>query len=127
MTPEERAKWLGEVRARADAASPAPWNVTRDEVDARICEVWADGCERCIAVSLEDEPRPDAAFIAAARSDVPALLALVGEFARAIVEAEHDGVGDGECAWCGEAYAGGWPHKPGCIVLLARATAKETQ
>lgn len=70
MTPAERA----EIRARAEAATPGPWE--RQEVDGQPTagvgyRILAGHLERNLIVA---EWRGDAAFIAHARTDIPALL-----------------------------------------------------
>lgn len=72
MTPEQRA----EIRARADAATDGPWRQTRwaDQSTAgRDCIASTNGYEiiRVARACLRDA---DAAFIAAARTDIPDLL-----------------------------------------------------
>lgn len=61
---------LAAIEARAAAATPEPWTLKRAEESDR--QVWVSGAEVIL-----DWGDPDAAFIAAARSDVPALVAEV--------------------------------------------------
>lgn len=78
MSDDERTKRLAEIEAREQAATAADWWVLYDEEtesrhvvigdqDDRVCECHDDECD----------PEFNAAFIAAARSDVPFLLAEV--------------------------------------------------
>jgi hypothetical protein len=66
MSPDQ----LAAIEARAQAATEGPW-----EMDEGSYHVYRG--EDMICADLYTEP--DAAFIAAARTDVPALLALVRE------------------------------------------------
>lgn len=74
MTKEQ----LDEIRARADAATPGPW-INDDDLSI----TGANGTDVCIWWDLVSAD--DAEFIAAARTDVPALLAEI-ERLRAEVE-----------------------------------------
>ncbi len=74
---------LDAIEARANAATPGPWEVEEyvgvlesTSVLDRVSEPTHDWERRIIASSLPDEPA-DAAFIAHARTDVPALIAEV--------------------------------------------------
>jgi hypothetical protein len=68
---------LAEIRERERAATPGPW-----EVDEACGDVWSPSIWRSIAI-VEDLDLPlvnseaDRAFIAAARQDIPDLLAEV--------------------------------------------------
>ena len=73
MTTEERSKWLSEVRARAEAASPAHW-----KADPNTEMIWIDrdGYDVAVAAVFDrHQALQDQDFIAAARTDIPALLA----------------------------------------------------
>ena len=107
------ATWLDAVRARAEAATPGPWEeqVHDDERCASVDVLVAP----TLAVVGPDEPvrgtlhtvyvvgplesetlafsGPDAEFIANARTDIPCLLGLVEEMAAALRAVP-------ECAWC---------------------------
>lgn len=63
--------WLQEIRDRADKATPGPWEALdySGVVTGTTCDV------RYVPEN------PDAQFIAHARTDVPRLIALVGEMA----------------------------------------------
>ena len=74
---------LDEIQARADAATEGPWTwAARTTADG---DEWAvfDGGDSALAAN-RDGWAPDAAFIAAARTDVPRLVAAL----RAVLE-EH--------------------------------------
>jgi len=80
---------LLELRALAEAATPAPWHSVHG---IATCEVWSDhgGTPRVCVVNQGDDDATDmehrdAAFIAAARSAVPALLDRVAELEAEIV------------------------------------------
>jgi hypothetical protein len=105
LTPEQ----LAEIKARAEAASPGPWNAYAGEPDHVIQDV------NCVVVAgnydYEDGgiiAPEDTAFIIAARTDVPALLA-ENERLRELTEtctcydgnpANYDGV-HADCPVCG--------------------------
>jgi hypothetical protein len=103
---------LTDIEARANAATPGPWRVDRHqadmdqetgesvsvpaepEEDALYCSIMCDAQTHEIAHTAEERPNPpDAAFIAAARSDVPRLLAEVRRC--------HDLGKTSHCVWCG--------------------------
>ena len=69
---------LDEIEARANAATPGPWYGNRNcgVYAVNVGQVAGTGCGCCTKSRLTDE---DAAFIAAARTDVPALIARVRE------------------------------------------------
>jgi hypothetical protein len=87
------------VQARADAATPGPWTVTDDGLGA--VEIVASDRRTLIQVLLGDgdtrahapQHEADLAFIAAARTDVPALLATVKRQRRLVADLT-DLVGD---------------------------------
>ena len=68
--------WLQEIRDRADKATPGPWEALdySGVVTGTTCDV------RYVPEN------PDAQFIAHARTDVPRLIALVGEMAETLDE-----------------------------------------
>ncbi|MEE4545264.1 hypothetical protein V2S66_25255 [Streptomyces sp. V4-01] len=73
LSPEQ----LAEIRARMDAAAPGPWETdTYAEYDSSTSIGVANASDLWI-VPLQQLDPADAAFIAAARTDVPALLAEV--------------------------------------------------
>jgi hypothetical protein len=76
MTPER----LAEIAARAEAATPGPWCTDAWEIYQGTeyepgLSMWIG--ETCRGTTTLEQDRADAAFVAAARSDVPALLAEV--------------------------------------------------
>lgn len=82
---------LGQIRARADAATPGPWTAAAysdsagDEGSCVLVGNPGTMEERAIAYAIDypwttpDSCEADAAFIAAAREDVPYLLGLLAE------------------------------------------------
>lgn len=99
MTPAQ----LDEIEARADAATPPPW--TTDPDDSGFVYKPIQGQEGGgYVITCCSAGEPDAAFIAAARADVPALIADVRRLL------------DLRCT-CDEDVPGG--HAPGCVVSLA--------
>lgn len=92
MTDEE----LAAIEERADAATPGPWRISRLRDGSDL--VMSDGAPAGVVADCRDERGfngdPDATFIAAARSDVPALLAEVRRL-RASIAAFSD---TAECA-----------------------------
>lgn len=83
MTSEE----LAAIKARAEAATPGPWKRSDEEsgdyyVPGWYVEVPVSTGSQWIASSIDDQP--DAAFIAHARTDVPALIAEVEILRRAL-------------------------------------------
>ncbi|NBW09321.1 MAG: hypothetical protein EBR82_14980 [Caulobacteraceae bacterium] len=75
---------LDEIERRANAATPGPWTGKVNScVEAADEAVFETGCGCCTDSTLSEE---NATFIAAARTDVPALIARVRE-----LEAERDG------------------------------------
>jgi hypothetical protein len=78
MTDEE----LAAVKARCDAATPGPWQSEYDNCgNGGFSEWWNVGS------GLMNE-EADAAFIAHAREDVPALLAEIGRLKSLLASAE---------------------------------------
>ena len=82
---------LDEIEARANAATPGPWEGKRNGgMYARDREpVFETGCGCCSDPDLTDE---NSAFIAHARTDVPALIARVRELEEAWSAAEAHGL-----------------------------------
>lgn len=71
-------KFLAEAQARADAATPGPWEVR--------CHTDEEGCENWHIYPIDEESAydrtyhddtPEIRFIAAARTDLPRALALI--------------------------------------------------
>jgi hypothetical protein len=82
ITPEE----LVAIEARCEAATPGPWSVEVYDKGTtfygigpvRADKVWmGGGYEPSYEQAVLDVEMPDAAFIAAARSDIPKLLAAI--------------------------------------------------
>lgn len=76
------AKQLAEIKAREQAATPGPWSVDTNEPFSRqINGVFADEQKRYVFYHDPDDDntvsKNDAAFIAKARTDIPALVAEV--------------------------------------------------
>ena len=68
---------LDAIEARVNAATPGPWTGTVNQgVEAGADPVFETGCNCCTEPTLSEA---DAAFIASARTDVPALIARVRE------------------------------------------------
>lgn len=77
---------LDAIRARCEAATPGPWRAVAYWYDGPMSDVMSPSGEPFCCVSFE---KPDAAledataqFIAAARTDIPALLAYIDELER---------------------------------------------
>ncbi|HEX8273519.1 MAG TPA: hypothetical protein VF615_12860 [Longimicrobiaceae bacterium] len=74
---------LAEIEERLGRATPGPW-ACKDRLGGGGCFVFSEETFHVVAVEEDEEPavvvplgRGDAAFIAAAREDVPLLLAEV--------------------------------------------------
>ena len=80
MTDERRkimdTKYLEEIKARHEAATPGPWELSRD------AGIYIDRDEDYCICGIGNEP--DAEFIAHSRTDIPALLAEVERLQKAI-------------------------------------------
>ncbi len=63
------------IRARADAATAGPWTATTSEATMNDRSQWRIGHTQRPLVLITRMSASDAYFIAAARSDIPALLA----------------------------------------------------
>jgi hypothetical protein len=75
-------QWLAAIEARANAATPGPWCTDSWEIYQGAEYVpgiseWIG--ETCRGATSMEQDRADAAFVAAARTDVPALVAEVRE------------------------------------------------
>lgn len=111
MTEQE----LAAVQARADAASAGPWTWTYEEEGdlvspgpfACACEFSDHGRQPIITTDMGayGPCTSDRAFIASARTDVPALVAEVRRL-RALVESAFE---EGR-------QAGAWHSQDGCII-----------
>lgn len=73
------AEYLGEVRARADAATPGPWLSYR--CGEYVYVEQGEGIHQTVPTTKLDNN-----FIAHARTDVPLLLAIIEEQAKALEE-----------------------------------------
>lgn len=83
LTPDR----LANITAREAAATKGPWKAM--VIDADVTTIWAGGDTARTAIRIgRVVTREDAAFIAAAREDVPALLAEVERQAKRIAELE---------------------------------------
>jgi len=85
MTKPLDAEELARLRALAEAASPAPWTIDQDARGTAVYDVTGS-VTICRSVTAAVQCRNDAAFIAAAREAVPALLDAL-ERAEAVAEA----------------------------------------
>lgn len=73
------AAWITAARARAEAATGGPWQSVPDDTPAPLQHGWgvtAEGITEMpiVAIDWGVVTEPDAAFIAAARDDLPAAL-----------------------------------------------------
>lgn len=71
---------IEEIKARAEAATPGPWRVLR------WTRVWSIPADAWVVAGYDDTDTCDAAFIAAARQDIPDLLAAIEEQDQRIAE-----------------------------------------
>lgn len=124
MTDED----LEAIKARADGATPGPWCAWRNwvrDADGNSA-AHGDGYLRSQAIGVSDwwdqaQAERNAAFIAHAREDVPALLRAVERLlpvVRAIAEDACVNSNWDACFWC-EAAAGR-PHAVTCTWVAAR-------
>lgn len=94
MTPAE----LAAIRERAEAATPGPWTERRNDDEDNDFLYSIDGADGQPIVKADCGVYPpdkeDATFIAAARSDVPALLDEVERLERDLRRAPRDFVAD---------------------------------
>ncbi len=75
---------LDDIMRDADAATREPW-VMRNEYDEKA-DVWFSGSGVSPYVLADRIDRPDARFIAAARTDIPELVGRVRELAEALLD-----------------------------------------
>ena len=122
---------LRAIRARVDAATEGPWEAFGTTVGAFTGPGDCGGCSGLL--SPEHEPscywseiagasEPDAEFIAASRTDLPALLAAV----EAVMEL-HAADEDGDCAECIRRAQGRGDQSYPCPTIRALTAALETQ
>lgn len=64
------------IRKRVDAATPGPW-VTGDRIGLESWQAVLSPTGRMVGLDWDQSGKADAAFIASAREDVPALLAVI--------------------------------------------------
>ncbi|MFH9072716.1 hypothetical protein [Streptomyces alboflavus] len=86
------AEQLDQIEARANAATPGPWCTDAWEIYQGTeyqpgISLWIG--ETCRGTSSPEQDRADAAFVAAARTDVPALLTEVRRLHAALEEIRH--------------------------------------
>lgn len=79
---------LDEIEARANAATDGPWYVERDEFDFPVVTVQDGLTDNAVTVA-DDMNTENAEFIAHARTDTPALVALVRDI-KALAEEWDD-------------------------------------
>lgn len=91
LTPEQ----LAEIAARAEAATPGPWCTDSWEIYQGTeyqpgLSMWIG--ETCRGNTSPEQDRADATFVAAARTDIPALLAEIHRLRNELAEekASHD-------------------------------------
>lgn len=94
MASDDVRARLAEIRAREEAATPAPWRVENNQQDLNR---WVSSDDQTLDINfgyLGNRTQNDAAFVAHAREDVPWLLA---EIERLIAALHRHGA----CALCG--------------------------
>lgn len=127
---------LQEIEARANAATPGPWAtsahgpgrfvVTADDGDVTVGTVSREVFEiydGCAPWRFGDAPIPESLFLAAARTDVPALVAEVRRITAALATARREGAAEmlARCRTAARAAFDAHPltlnryHSPGCI------------
>ena len=131
---------LARIRKRADAATPGPWGADGHVIDAQTGPGNCPGCSgipspahepACLYSEIAGAGEQDAEFIAAARTDVPALLDAL-EKVLELHQPVTDGMGFTEdgyggispaCSSCGtsDEYAVPYP----CPTVTAITTALE--
>ncbi|MFJ2863709.1 hypothetical protein [Kitasatospora sp. NPDC087314] len=93
---------LDAIQARAEAATPGPWHVEEDRRDYTRWVATLDGTLGINFGYLGNRTEGDAAFVAAARTDVEALLARVRELEAELARANRSSY-SGRHVW--EAWA----------------------
>lgn len=94
MTDRLTTQQLADIAARAGAATPGPWCADEWEIyqgaEYEPGLMWIG--ETCRGATSPEQDRADAAFVAAARTDVPALLAEIRRLQDELAEekAGHD-------------------------------------
>ena len=87
LSPER----LAEIREREQAATRGPWNVTEDR---ELLTRWVSSEDGALDIGfgyVGNRTQDDAAFVAAARTDVPALLAEIDRLT-ALLEFEREDI-----------------------------------
>ncbi len=95
MTRDE----LDAIRRRAEAATPGPWTRTRFTVHTAGPNPFTVASSFC-ALQADEPNEANGEFIAAARQDVPALIAELAEAVALLGELEW-GTDDDQCDVCG--------------------------
>jgi hypothetical protein len=116
---------LRTIKERVEAATPGPW--TADEV-WWVCQPGEDGD---IIVDGATPPEPaDAAFVAHARTDVPALLRVAEAVAMMPTPVELNGC----CTFCDAVMDvdqmtddGHWPHEVDCPLGMAHRSLADLE
>ena len=117
MTIETR---LAEIRARVENATEGPWSVYRgDRIGTYVTRPDLAGVAREWSLTWSDA---DAEFIAASRTDLPALLAAV-EAVRELHAADEDG----DCAECIRRAQGRGDQSYPCPTVRAITDALEVE
>ncbi len=83
---------LDAIRARADAATPGPWDCERPNQAYRIYELSSQspqGLNETLAEISGFNASADAEFITHARTDIPALLAEVDQLRKIVSDVLH--------------------------------------
>ena len=88
---------LEAIRARCEAATKGPWGVYHDRDSGWVVnEARYEVC----TVGHHKEAEADAQFITSSRSDVPALLGLVDQLTKALLQAEWSDIDDCDACPC---------------------------
>lgn len=109
---------LDTIEARANAATRGPWRAFYDDYERGtwlVSQVDSEGLIHDDGIIVASGvPAADADFVAAAREDIPALVAEVRRLRDAIIEAADFGLGRYGCPFCGSARA---EHFRDCIMV----------
>jgi hypothetical protein len=97
MTQPLTEQQLDDIEARAAAATPGPWCTDSWEIYQGTeylpgISLWIG--ETCRGTSTPEQDRNDAAFVAAARTDVPALLAEIRRLRAELITNRADVLGE---------------------------------
>lgn len=148
LTPEE----LAAIRQRADKATPGPWVDSKMPTnEARVYPaepfdvtefpkspyrdvgIWPVGIDAICTMQVSNNPkwRDDKVFIAAARSDIPRLLAHIAaltDVVRDLTAGPGAGLGDDDewyCIYCLRRRPRPPDHAPDCPIVRGREMVKE--